>query len=249
MENFKFNLKKLKISSIDKLFGIYRVLHLENIRFELKNENNAVAILGPSGIGKTSIFKSMFSTYINDWRTQKEFEFKCEHVFKEKIINESIIIEGKERVNFGFATQVPYFFHRKTVAANVFAPLKWKKIKKDNKFKSDYLKIWEFDKLNITDAKMITLSGGQRQVVNLARTFVLNPEVAIIDECFSSMDKSLAMRYIDIIKLHFPNSIFILTSHRVSDIEYFGADKIKLCSVLSPGGFPIVTMEAKKDEK
>ncbi|WP_369334490.1 ATP-binding cassette domain-containing protein [Candidatus Thiosymbion oneisti] len=36
------------------------------------------------------------------------------------------------------------------------------------------------------------LSGGQRQLVNLARALVIKPGIVIIDECFSSMNENMA---------------------------------------------------------
>ena len=64
MGSFKFNLKKLRIGHRG------RSLTIEGVNFELAQEQHSMAILGESGMGKTTIFKSLFPKYISLWELE-----------------------------------------------------------------------------------------------------------------------------------------------------------------------------------
>ena len=228
MKHFKFHLKKLKISRHSTS------LTIEGINFELEKGDQSVAILGESGMGKTTIYKSMFTKYISLWEANKPFEFECEHNLHDITINQNTIKNAKLKQTIGFATQIPYFFNSKNARDNIFSPLKWKKIIWSDDQKEKYI-----EKLNLKDIaekEVSILSGGQRQLVNIARMLVLNPTVAIIDECFSNMNEKMAHKYMDIIKQLFPDCFFLLTSHRSSDVEYFGCKIINLTHMMYRSG-------------
>ena len=94
---------------------------------------------------------------------------------------------------------------------------------------------------DLAERQLSILSGGQRQLVNIARTMVLKPRLAIIDECFSSMNEEMARKYIDIIKRGFPNCFFLLTSHRQADVQYFGSEAMRLTKNQYKSGQTYVT--------
>jgi len=242
---FEFQLIKLRISSFDKINRIQRVLNIDNVKFELSRNKRILALLGDSGIGKTTIFRSLFSNYVKKWEKSDSFEFECNHIFNSTRITHDCILKGtrSKELNFGFATQVPYFFNNKSVHDNLFGPLKWKKIKMIDKKKEEFVKLFNLDRNGLIYTKMGELSGGQRQIVNLARMLIVSPKLAIIDECFSNMDNNMAAEYIDIMKNNFPDCFFFITSHRMSDIDHFGAEKIFLKRAFYKTGKPFVTME------
>ena len=91
--------------------------------------------------------------------------------------------------------------------------------------------------------KIGILSGGEKQLINVARMLVLRPEIAIIDECFSSMNEEMAFKYINIIMHNFKDVIFIVTSHRKSDISVFGCKFIRLKKEKRRSGDYYVTQE------
>lgn len=235
MSNLIFGLNKLRISSKQ------RVLNIENIEFTLDPAKKAVALLGESGIGKTSIFKSLFRTYINSWEKDSQLQFECKHIINGNEYDEKEIRCGKERPNFGFATQVPYFDNSKTVEDNLFFPLKWSKNKWTKQEKNDF--IGKFELEHLINANMFELSGGQRQIINIARVFLSSPKLVIIDECFSNMNEDLARKYMDILRTTYPNCLFIITSHRISDIVYFQAQQVRIEKKAHQNGVNYVTIQ------
>ena len=74
MSNFKFNLSKLKIGNRAP------TLTIEGINFELTPTSRFLAIVGDSGIGKTTIFKSLFPNYLKMWKSEGTLEIECKHL-------------------------------------------------------------------------------------------------------------------------------------------------------------------------
>lgn len=236
MTNLNFKLTHLKMGRKD------RVLDIRGINFSLDDTEKVAAIIGESGLGKTTIYKSLFSAYVNLWKKESLVEFKCDHTIYKNKLTHDVILKGKEKPNFGFATQVPYFYSYKTVEDNLFLPVKWlESIEDTNDFRESYLS--KFDLTQLRNSEMHHLSGGQRQIVNLARVFLSNPELVIIDESFSNMNEAMAEKYFDLIRQNYPNTIIFLTSHRTSDIVKFKAKKINLIRRVDESNCSYVTVE------
>ena len=235
MCKIEFDLKLLQIGEPNKR------LIIKGIKFQLDETNRIVALIGESGLGKTTIYKSLFSTYINLWKKENPIEFNCNHKIKGREYSNIEIESGKTKLNFGFATQVPYFYNDKSVEDNLFYPLKWLKgINDTEKFRNDYL-----DKFKLTSLRsmiMDHLSGGQRQMVNIARVFLSNPDLVIIDESLSNIDETKAKEYINLILSNYPKTFIFLTSHREADINFCKAIKINLVKKRDASDVPYITM-------
>ena len=70
----------------------------------------------------------------------------------------------------------------------------------------------------------VTLSGGQRQRTSLARGFVRDASVLILDDCFSSVDTETEEHILRQLKKLRRNKTTIIVSHRVSTLRH--ADRI-----------------------
>lgn len=88
------------------------------------------------------------------------------------------------------------------------------------------------------DAYPFMLSGGQRQIVNLLRGLILEPDVLLMDEPFSALDIEKRAAVVEFLKISFTeNMTVIMSSHRGDEVrtllgravvlEYQSATRIK----------------------
>ncbi len=169
----------IQFKNCTKLFGSKTVLH--NISFEVNEENSFTTIIGKSGSGKTTLLRLVAGLEkLNDGRIY---------------INGKIVSEGKKIIvppherNVGFIFQDLALWSHFTVYQNIEFGLKQKKIPD---YKSIIMQM--LDEFGIADLKnnyTHQLSGGQQQLVALARSMVLQPKLLLMDEPLANLDVKL----------------------------------------------------------
>lgn len=201
-------LDKLRVESISKKIG--NEVILKDVSFTLRDKEIKV-ILGASGSGKTSILNSIAGITRPD--------------------SGSILKDGRditdlkiERRNIGFVFQDLGLFYSMSVAENIAYGLRIRT--KDVKEIND--KVVEIARsLSLLDHLFkypSQLSGGEKQLVALARTLVIEPDLILMDEPLSSLDSFLrnSMRwYLRDIRERFGVSIIYVT-HDLADAEILG---------------------------
>ena len=65
----------------------------------------------------------------------------------------------------------------------------------------------------------ITLSGGQKQRVSIARAFIKNPQILLLDDCLSAVDTETEEQILNNIKLVTKDKTTIIVSHRISSAK------------------------------
>ncbi|PSR04698.1 MAG: ABC transporter [Bacteroidetes bacterium SW_11_45_7] len=70
----------------------------------------------------------------------------------------------------------------------------------------------------------VTLSGGQKQRISLARTFLQNPQLFVLDDCLSAVDANTEERILNNLEAILCNKTAIIITHRVFTMMHF--DKI-----------------------
>jgi ATP-binding cassette subfamily B protein len=66
----------------------------------------------------------------------------------------------------------------------------------------------------------INLSGGQKQRISIARAFIKNPQILILDDCLSAVDTATEEIILRGIKKRMQNKSSVFISHRVSSIQH-----------------------------
>ena len=65
----------------------------------------------------------------------------------------------------------------------------------------------------------ITLSGGQKQRISIARAFIKNPQILLLDDCLSAVDTETEEQILNNIELVTKGKTTIIVSHRISSAK------------------------------
>ena len=165
----------LKVKNIGKIYNRKRVL--QDISFSVER-GEILGLLGPNGAGKTTCF------YISVGMVYPDFG--------------SVVLDGKkitkiplnERANMGigYLPQEASIFRGLNVEDNIMAILEVHEPKYEKrKVKLDSL-LADFSIEHLRKASAMSLSGGERRRVEIARALANNPQFIFLDEPFAGID-------------------------------------------------------------
>lgn len=154
--------------------GGKRTLLLDNINLEVA-EGEFMSIMGPSGSGKSTLLHVMGML---DGFDSGEYDFLADPVHQLKEKQRSDLY----RKYIGFVFQQYHLIDELTVYENIETPLIYQNIKSSERkaMVADML-----DKFNIVGKKDLfptQLSGGQQQLVGIARALIVKPKLILADE-------------------------------------------------------------------
>ena len=153
---------------------------IKNVSFSIENEGDIICLLGPSGIGKTTVLRTIAGL--------------------EKINNGSIEIAGKvlsskdiniepEDRNISLAFQDNSLFPHYTVEKNILLGAERNKEKKNKKI--SFKKIVGLLGISkILNKYPHQISAGEAQRASLARSLITQPDLLLLDEPLSNVDQS-----------------------------------------------------------
>ena len=167
-----------EINNVD--FSVGGKTKVKNVSFSIENEGDVICLLGPSGIGKTTILRTIAGL--------------------EKINVGSIILNGKtisskkiniepEDRNISLAFQDNSLFPHYTVEKNIL--LGAEKNKEKNQKKITLKEIVDLlDIFHILNKYPHEISAGEAQRASLARSLIMQPDLLLLDEPLSNVDQS-----------------------------------------------------------
>ena len=159
--------KTLEIKNLSYSFGDNHILKDINIYVK---ENEVVAIVGSSGVGKSTLFNLIAG------------------VLKKQ--NGEITIDGSDDYigKVAYMLQKDLLFEHKTIINNVILPLIIAKIDKKVALEEGRKILKQFNLEKYADKYPKQLSGGMRQRVALIRTYMFKRNIFLLDEAFSALD-------------------------------------------------------------
>jgi len=180
---------------------------LKNINLKV-DKGEIFALIGPTGAGKTTLLRLV---NLLDLPTSGIIYF-------DRIdISESARLRTELRRRMAFVFQKPVVFNM-SVYDNIACGLKWRK-EKQSEIRQKVDSMLEMVSLSdYKDRNARTLSGGETQMVAIARAIVSEPELLLLDEPTANLDPALASRIesliTDISQHH--NTTIIIATHDMS---------------------------------
>lgn len=168
--------------------GEIEVLRGINLKVQ---EKDKIAIVGPSGVGKTTLLNIIGTL---DYPTSGEiyfFEKKLDYSNEERLLN-------LRKKNIGFIFQLHYLISEFTVIENVTLPGLISQWEKDKCLERAYELLKKLNLSGKENYKPFRLSGGERQKVAIARALFLNPSLLLADEPTGNLDQESAKEVIEI---------------------------------------------------
>ena len=211
----KFRIKSFKnINSIIEFDNVSLAygerLILDNINFQI-NEGQIFGMLGPNGVGKSTIFNLLIGLINPKSGTIK--------IAGEDATKYPIYLRTK-KFKVGYVPQHGGYFNDLTLHDNLKAV---SEIVIDNKnLRKDkiYYLINKFELDNLKDIKAKFLSGGQKKKLVIALSLMSDPRVLLLDECFAALDVlTIKMLQEIIVNLQQENKITIcICDHQARDL-------------------------------
>lgn len=177
-------------------------------------KSNIIGIIGPNGSGKTSLLNVLSFLHLPHTGTL---------FYNEKELTQDNLDQFRKTV--GYVQQNPYLL-RGTVFKNIEIGLTLRKVDKKIRVKKvlQVMKLLGISELSDRNAR--TLSGGESQKVAIGQVIILDPEVLILDEPFTHLDKySIDELEKIILKLKKDlNKTIILTTHNQYQAQWLADD-------------------------
>jgi len=176
IKSFKNKNSIIEFKNITLSYG--KRIILDNINFKI-NEGQIFGMLGPNGVGKSTIFNLITGLISPDSGHIK--------INEEDVTNYPIYLRTK-KFKVGYVPQYGGYFNELTLHDNLKAI---SEIVIDNKNlrseKINYL-LSKFELENVKEIKAKFLSGGQKKKLVIALSLLSDPKVLLLDECFAALD-------------------------------------------------------------
>ncbi len=185
-------------------------LILDNINFKI-NESQIFGMLGPNGVGKSTIFNLITGLISPDSGKIK--------ITGEDVTNYPVYLRTK-KYKVGYVPQYGGFFNDLSLHDNLKAI--GEIVIENHNYRIERINylISKFELDNLKDIKAKFLSGGQKKKLVIALSLLSEPKVLLLDECFAALDVlTIKMLQEIIVDLQKENQITIcICDHQARDL-------------------------------
>jgi len=180
---------------------------VKNVSLEISS-GQIVGLLGPNGAGKTTTFYMIVGLIAADHG----------NILLDKKNLTKTPIHSRAKQGISYLPQEPSIFRKMDVSENIVSILELKNLsKKQIQIELDQL-LQELNIQHIRKNSAISLSGGERRRVEIARCLANKPKFILLDEPFAGIDPIAVIDIQKIIKQLASNGIGILiTDHSVRE--------------------------------
>jgi putative ABC transport system ATP-binding protein len=205
----------IKLRDLDKFYqtGITKTFILRRIELEIK-EGEFVSIMGPSGAGKSTLLH-IIGMHDSDWTG--EYYFLDQPVHK---LGKKERAELRNR-NIGFVFQSYHLLDHLTVYENLEIPLSYRDIGKKERESIVGDTLDRFSIVGKKDLYPSQLSGGQQQLVGVARAVIAHPKLILADEPTGNLHSSQGREIMELFKrLNEQGTTIIQVTHSDQNAAY-----------------------------
>lgn len=167
--------KTLKVKQIKKNYGQKKVIR--GVDFEI-SQGQVVGLLGPNGAGKTTCFYMIAGLVgVSDG-----------HIFLDDLDITYLPMYQRAQLGIGYLPQEASIFRNMTAEENIYSVLEIVESNKKKRLKKLENLLDEFSIQHIRKNHALSLSGGERRRVEIARALATNPLFILLDEPFAGVD-------------------------------------------------------------
>jgi ABC-type lipoprotein export system ATPase subunit len=205
----------IRLQSIEKCFehGVTKTWVLRRIDLHVK-VGEFISIMGPSGAGKSTLLH-ILGMYDSAWTGEYHFVDVAVHKLKPKERAEL------QKRNIGFVFQSYHLLDDLTIYENLDLPLSYRNLPRKDR---ESLVCDTLDRFQIVGKKNLyptQLSGGQQQMVAVARAIIASPKVLLADEPTGNLHSSQGKEIMDLFKrLNEEGTTIIQVTHSERNAGY-----------------------------
>ena len=205
----------ISIDNLERYYehGATKTWVLRRAKIDLE-EGEFVSIMGPSGAGKSTLLH-ILGMHDNAWLGEYFFYDQAVHKLKPK---ERVELRNK---NIGFVFQSYHLLDNLTVYENLEIPLSYRNYKKSEReaIVADVL-----DRFGIVGKKDLypaQLSGGQQQLIGVARAIVASPKLILADEPTGNLHSAQGKEIMELFKkLNDAGTTIVMVTHSEANAAY-----------------------------
>jgi lipopolysaccharide export system ATP-binding protein len=198
-------MSELRAVGLKKKYGSRTVVHDASLSV---TSGEVVGLLGPNGAGKTTSFYMIVGLIAADGG----------EIFIDEQNITHFPIHRRARLGLGYLPQEASIFRRLTVAQNIQAVLELQGLSEDDiNNRLDKL-LEDLHISHIRNNSAVSLSGGERRRVEIARSLATEPRFILLDEPFAGVDPIAVLDIQKIIRFLKERNIGVLiTDHNVRE--------------------------------
>ena len=198
-------MSELVVEGLQKRYKSRQVV--QSISLQL-HSGQVVGLLGPNGAGKTTSFYMIVGLIRAD---------ADKIILNNKDISH-LPIHQRAKMGLAYLPQEPSIFRKMTVAENILAILQLNKMTAAQQKQRLEELLEDLHISHIRDSLGISLSGGERRRVEIARCLASNPNFILLDEPFAGIDPIAVIDIQKIVRLLKERNIGVLiTDHNVRE--------------------------------
>ncbi len=205
----------IKLRSVEKAFahGPAKTYVLRRIDLNIES-GEFVSIMGPSGAGKSTLLH-ILGMHDQQWAGEYYFEEMAVHTLDQK---KRAALRNRK---IGFVFQSYHLLDDQTVFENLELPLSYRDVGKKDRQSIVCDTLDRFQIVGKKDLFPSQLSGGQQQLVGIARAVVANPRIILADEPTGNLHSSQGKEIMDMFKrLNDEGTTIVQVTHSETNAAY-----------------------------